>query len=197
MEKFITHIFSLCLCSLLLGLSGCYHIPKAMKPGAWMMDQVPKNAPANYRQGWLDGCQTGLASMSNSFYKTFWHFTQDATLRKDPLYYKTWVDTYNFCRHYSYGTLRQANIRMTLPEEPNPFANNFAGGTGIFEAGILQNRGPATQGLLLEKWGQTAGDGFFESMGGELDYTDDMFWNGKRNEIMEWDFTPDHSIVPY
>ncbi len=162
-----------------------------------MLDQVPKGAPANYKQGWVDGCQTGLASMTNSYYKTFWHFTQDAALRRDPLYYKTWVDTYNFCRHYSYGTLRQANVRMTLPEEPNPFTNNLFGTTGIFEAGILQNRGPATQGLLLEKWGQTGGDGFFESMGGELDYTEDMFWNGKQNEIMEWNFTPDHSIVPY
>ena len=195
------YLFSTIIAGLICMTAGCYNTPTALKPGAWMLDQVPKNAPPNFKQGWLDGCQTGLASMTNSYYKTFWHFTQSATLRRDPLYYKTWVDTYNFCRHYAYGTLRQANVRMKLPEESNVFQNNLFGTEGIFESGILQNRGPGTQNLVLENWGVTGGKDFFAdtlgSMGGEWDYTNDMFWNGKTNEIMEWDFTPTHSIVPY
>jgi hypothetical protein len=175
---------------------GCYSVPTALKPGAWMLDQVPKDGPPNYKQAWLDGCQSGLASMTNAYYKTFWHFTQNAALRRDPVYYKTWVDTYNFCRHYSYGTLREANLRMTNPEEWNLlYLTNL--GVNVFETSIFQTAGPATQGLLLENWGETAGQGFFESMGGELDYTDDMIFNGKSNPVMEWDYTPTHSMVPY
>ena len=110
-----------------------------------------------------------------------------------------------FCRHYIYGTLRQGNVRMKLAMEPNIFVNNLFGGQQggvesgeIFTSGPLQNLGPGTQGMLLENWGETAGQPFFESMEGTLDFSDDMIWNGKSsNALFEWDFRPKHSIVPY
>lgn len=184
------------LCVALLALSSC-HAPSSLKPGAWVFDQMPKEAPPEFKQAWIDGCKTGLSSMTNSFYKTFYQFTQDPVLRRDPLYYKVWKDTFTFCRHYIYGTLRQGNVRMTLPTAPNYFMDNLAGGDSIFTIGPLQNLGPGTWGLLLENWGETAGQPFFESMGGELDFTDDMIWNGKGASVLEWDFRPTHSIVPY
>lgn len=189
---------------LIFSMTACHAVPDSMKPGAWVFDQMPKDAPIAFKQGWIDGCKTGLASMTNDYYKSFYQYTQDASMRSDPLYYKAWKDTVTFCRHYIYGTLRQGNVRMRLAAEPNIFLDNLFGGQhgnieggGIFTAGALHNHGPGTQGLLLENWGETAGQGFFESMGGELDYTGDMIWNGNSGGVMEWDFRPTHSIVPY
>ncbi len=184
---------------LLLLLQSCYNTPDSLKPGAWVFKQVPKDAPPIFKQAWIDGCKTGLASMSNSYYKSFYRFTQNPVLRKNPTYYKTWVDTYNFCRHYIYGTLREADVRMKLPEAPNNCLDNLTCSEGIMDKGILSNRGPGTEGLLLENWGYTGGgDWFLDSTGGELDYSDDMILNGKSNPVMDWDFTGGmHSIIPY
>ncbi len=182
---------------LLLIISSCYNVPKIVKPASWVFNQMPKDAPPIFKQAWKDGCESGLSSMTNNYYKTFYRFTQDPVLRKDPVYYKTWVDTFTFCRHYIYGPIREGNVRMTLPMTPNAFLDNISVGDGIFNSGALRNMGPGTWGLLIENWGVTGGDGFFETMNGEIDFSGDMSFNGSSNPIMDWNLQPDHSIVPW
>lgn len=186
------------LITILLLLTNCYGAPDIVKPAPWIFKLMPQDAPPVFKQGWIDGCKTGLGTMTNTFYKTFYRFTQDPVLRKDPLYYKTWVDTYNFCRHYIYGTIREGNVRMALPFSPQYLWDNMAMSDGVFNAGLFQNRGPGTWGLFLENWGQTAGQGFFDTMGGTIDFSDDAFINNKdASAVWEWDLRPDHSIAPY
>tara|TARA_B100001564_G_C20658505_1_gene680424 strand:- start:1204 stop:1722 length:519 start_codon:yes stop_codon:yes gene_type:complete len=164
-----------------------------------MLDQMPKDAPPNFQQGWIDGCKSGLGAMTNSFYKAFYEFTQDPVLRKDPVYYKTWKDTFTFCRHYAYGTLRQGNVRMRLPMAKNIFMSEAFGSQGILETGVLQNAGPGTQGLLIENWGHTGGNPFYLGMGWEMDFSGDYFLgtNSNENPVWTWDYRPNHSIAPY
>lgn len=182
-------------------LSACHSLPDNLKPGAWILDQAPKDGPPEFKQGWTDGCESGMASMSNSLYKASYSFKQDKTLRNNPVYYKTWKDTFNFCRHYLYGTLRQANVRMVLPTKNNTFLNGF-GTVNIFESSFLNNLGPSGQGEFLQNWGDTAGNaqGPLESMGGVLDFSNDMVGGASNLGLgmgAGWDFRPQNNLVPY
>lgn len=181
-------------------LASCHGIPDVLKPGAWILDQVPEGGTPEFEQGWKDGCESGLAAMSNSFYKAHYSFKQSKELRNNPDYYKVWKDTFNFCRHYVYGTLRQGNVRMKLPMQPNTFLDGF-GTVSIFESGPLNNLSPGGgQGEFLQNWGVTGGDakGPLESMGGTLDFSNDML-GGAENWGMgsSWDFRPKNNLVPY
>ncbi len=143
-------------------LGGCYNAPDHLKPMPWLFKQMPNDAPNNYKRGWKDGCESGLASMTNSFYRTFYTFKQDATLRRDPTYYTAWKDTYNFCRHYAYGTLRESGQRINLPNNLNQGQQTFMGAEGIFEQGPLQMLGPGGTTLMpLQKVGPIGGNGNF------------------------------------
>ena len=175
---------------IILTLCGCYNAPDAVKPMSWLLDQVPKDAPEAYKQGWLDGCESGMSSMTNTAFKTFYSFKQNKQLRADPNYYKIWKDTYTFCRHYAYGTLRQANMRMRLPNEPNDFLTRFMGTNNIFESGLLQLWGPGDTLKIFTNGGDVGGDlGSDLGMGGVLDFSGDSVMNGKgSNPVMNWDF---------
>ena len=174
----------------ILTLSGCYHAPDFVKPMSWLLKQVPDDAPSAYKLGWLDGCETGMSSMTNTAYKTFYSFKQNKQLRANPDYYKVWKDTYTFCRHYAYGTIRQANVRMRLPNDRTDTLTSFMGTTNIFEAGLLQLWGPGDALKLLGNAGTVGGDlGSTFGMGDALDFSGDSVMNGQgTNPIMNWDF---------
>lgn len=88
LKKLLVVIFSL-----LLSLGGC----AAPKPLG--LAKTP-DGPPNFRQGWEDGCETGMATESNSYYKTFYKFKQDPYQVTDPMYFETWVDAFRYCRDY-------------------------------------------------------------------------------------------------
>jgi len=195
------HICSFLIILSVLTLSGCkfYGAPDVLKPGRAILAMEPKNAPENYRKGWRDGCETGLASMTNSFYRSFYKFKMDKDLRNDATYYRVWKDMVTFCRHYAYGIIRQGDDRMRLPEHLPSYWERFAGTHPPLEYGLGSLLGPATQGMLLEKYGKTEGTGFFEQ-GGVTDFSADEVWNGR---VDGWgtggvlDFAPAQQIVPY
>lgn len=191
--KPITHLTVLFL--LTIGLGGCYNVPKSVKPMAWIFDQMPKNAPPMFKQGWIDGCTTGLAGMTSPYFRSFYHFTQDPKLRTDPTYYKVWKDTYTFCRHYAYGILREGDVRMALPNSKPPFMETFLGTHNFLENGILNLNAAGTSGMVAEHYGETAGTGFFEQ-GGVMDFSGDMGFNGNTQRL-ELDFRPKQAIIPY
>lgn len=100
-----------------LFLSSCITqgVKETLKPAKWIFKQAPKGPP-EYVEGWNDGCESGLAAMTNDYYKTFYTFQQNNTLISNELYYKAWKDTFHFCRHYAYGILKEADLRMDNPE---------------------------------------------------------------------------------
>lgn len=99
---------------LLLLLIGCGE-KNPLRPMPWLLDHYPKDAPQDYVDGWRHGCESGMASMTNDYYRTFYKFQSDPRRTNVDLYYKPWKDAYNYCRHYAYGPLREANLRGKLP----------------------------------------------------------------------------------
>ena len=126
MQLFITAII------VLMGLTGCAATKSALQPMSWVLEQYPKDAPPDYVEGWQHGCESGLAAMTNDFYRTFYKFKSDETQIKNPNYYKPWKDAYNYCRHYAYGPLREGGLRQKLPNQDSndilnkPFDNPFS-----------------------------------------------------------------------
>lgn len=95
--------------TLLVLLSGCTGVNNSFdwrKPVS--LDINPPEGPRNYRQGWSDGCQTGLSSTNTNFHQAIgsYKFTLDKNLRYDPLYNKAWKYGYNHCG-YSMKSLAQ------------------------------------------------------------------------------------------
>lgn len=189
-----------------LVLSGCYNVPDKLKPMSSIFNMVPKDAPNNYKIGWKDGCETGLASMTNSFYKKFYTFRQNQKLRTNSLYYKAWQDSFMWCKHYAYGTLRQSDQRYRLPNNIQSYHENFMGGEGILsDKGLLHLYGPGGTTLLpFQKIGDIGGNTDIPSLGGgaawsqyvggqsTLDYSDGFFTPGFENGM-----NMDYSNVPF
>jgi hypothetical protein len=170
------------LLSVLFVLTGCYNNPNTFKPAPWLFKQMPEDAPNKYKRGWTDGCESGLSSMTSTTYKSFYSFKQDAKLREDPSYYRAWKDTFDFCRHYIYGTIRQSDQRMNLPNNVSNFQATFMGANGIFEEGLLNMWGPGGTVLMpFNNFGSLGGDGAMGNIGGQssIDFSDDVMMNGK------------------
>jgi hypothetical protein len=179
------HIFIL-----LITLSGCYSAPDPLKPMSWLFKQMPQDAPNNYKRGWKDGCETGMSSMTNTFYKTFYSFKQDKKLRTDPVYYTAWKDSSTFCRHYVYGTIRQSDVRMNLPNKQSDVQETFMGARGILDSGMLQLLGPGDALLPFQQFGTLGGSGAWPmDIGGQsgLDYSGESAISGV-DATMTWDF---------
>lgn len=144
-------------------LPGCtrnkfYNAPAALKPMPWIFKMEPKNLSAHMKQGWKDGCESGLGSMTNSYYRANYKFRMDPGLRQNPEYYKIWKDTYNFCRHYAYGRTREANQRFRLQDKA-PVTLEKLGAHTLLKQGLLNFWGPSGfEGVPLENFGYIGGN---------------------------------------
>ena len=187
---------------LLTSPSACYSIPNQLKPAGYVFNQMPQDAPENYKKGWEDGCTTGSSFMTNSFYRWFYRFTIDKDLIHDPVYYSTWKDTATFCRHYMYGLLREGDGRTRVPSATPSVVDRFVGTKDFFNSGALHFWGvEGSNGMMFQQWGETAGNGNvttdsaftwdFSSQGAFTGHTQTFSNNSPLF------FTPKHSIVPY
>jgi hypothetical protein len=55
--------------------------------------------PLSYRQGWSDGCESGLSAANDQvqlFLRTH-QFTLNPRMKRNPLYFKAWTYAYNHC----------------------------------------------------------------------------------------------------
>lgn len=71
-----------------------------------MMDGPPKQANQNplpplYLTGWKDGCETGVSANTNSFYKFYYKYRQNADLVMNDIYYRGWKDAFDYCQRYT------------------------------------------------------------------------------------------------
>ena len=89
---------------LLFTLTGCggWHGYNAVS-----LDMTPPDGPEIYRQGWIDGCKTGVASNTNDFYKLFTKIQQNPVMMKEEIYRRVWQDAYNYCWFHTSGDLSQ------------------------------------------------------------------------------------------
>lgn len=94
------------LMGMLTGCTGSNHSFDWKKPVS--LDMNPPEGPRNYQQGWSDGCESGVASTTNTMFMVLgsYKFRLDTQLRNDPLYNKAWQYGYNHCG-YSMKSLAQ------------------------------------------------------------------------------------------
>ena len=111
MKHYITLIF---LC---LSLSSCASIKDKMKPLKLVFDHKPAG-PFEYEQGWDDGCESGLSVKPNDYYRTFYRYKQQNNLLHNPYYYRAWKTSFDYCRAYAYGMLKEAGMRNSQPHDP-------------------------------------------------------------------------------
>lgn len=159
--RYSSYALPLFICAA-LSVSGCtrskfYNIPDKLKPMPWIFNMAPQNVSAQFKAAWKDGCESGLSSMTNSYYRSNYKFRMDPALRKDPEYYKVWKDTYNFCRHYAYGRLRESDQRFRLQNRV-PITLEKVGAHTLLKQGPLNFWGTGWDGAPLENFGVIGGD---------------------------------------
>lgn len=72
------------------------------RPKPFGLAETPPGTP-EFRQGWEDGCETGMGTYGNNRYKAAYGFIQDPVLVNNPEYYRAWQDGQLYCRWYTFG----------------------------------------------------------------------------------------------
>jgi hypothetical protein len=75
------------------------------------LNTTPPEGPTEYRQGWSDGCESGLSATMSTFYLAVGahQYTLDENLRYDNLYNVAWKYGYNHCG-YSMRSMAQYSL---------------------------------------------------------------------------------------
>lgn len=86
--------------SLIVTLSACSanKLWEGPVPHSLPMD-VP--GPPEYKAGYKDGCQSGLATYGPAQYKLYYSFFQDYEMLSNKYYNAAWHESFNYCRHFS------------------------------------------------------------------------------------------------
>ena len=87
--------------------ASCGFKPKVGAP--WMQKMLTQGPEGStkFRQGWRDGCETGISASSNRLQRSFYKFRQNYELSKDPQYYTGWKSAFNYCQRYVFQYLRR------------------------------------------------------------------------------------------
>ena len=79
--------------SLALTAHGC-----TLKPGPLSLDPP---GSLEYKAGFKDGCESGLATYGTIFYKMRYGFYQNYEMLSNVDYDRAWHESFNYCRHYN------------------------------------------------------------------------------------------------
>lgn len=114
MKYFIITVIAIILAS----CTNLNNVPNDLKPlNRILFSQMPEDAPEEYKDGWKRGCESGMAAYGNDYYASFYQMNTDVTKTTDEVYYKAWLDSYNYCRRFVMSWLREAGIRAKMPNE--------------------------------------------------------------------------------
>lgn len=80
----------LALCCLALAVQSC---------GPGFMNMDPPGSP-EFKQGWHDGCESGLSTYAPAYYKLYYKFYQNYEMLSNHDYDVGWHESFNYCRHY-------------------------------------------------------------------------------------------------
>tara|TARA_B100001564_G_C20658505_1_gene680426 strand:- start:2255 stop:2587 length:333 start_codon:yes stop_codon:yes gene_type:complete len=87
----------------LLMVTSCANFrPRSGPP--WMQDLLrkgPEDAPTLFKQGWVDGCETGISATANAFIRHFYTFKQDPNHSQNREYYIGWKTAFWYCSRYT------------------------------------------------------------------------------------------------
>lgn len=70
----------------------------------------PENASVIYKQGWEDGCDSGLAAYGSDHYKNLgYKFKQDYSMIHNDEYYNAWQHAQSYCRWFIWNYNRKGD----------------------------------------------------------------------------------------
>jgi hypothetical protein len=97
----------LCSIMLLMALSSCDFRPQVGPP--WMQEMLTQGpeGPTKFREGWRDGCESGISATSNQLQRSYYKFKQNYELSQDPVYYTGWKTAFDHCQRYVFQYLRR------------------------------------------------------------------------------------------
>lgn len=104
MKPLLTALMMALLVTACTGKGGSLDLRKPVS-----LNLEPPEGPPIYRQGWEDGCESGMHAYAADFYKSInaFEFRQDATLRQNRMYYQVWKDAYLYCAIFLNTTNRK------------------------------------------------------------------------------------------
>lgn len=111
----IQNIRKLVAVVVVLSMSAC----SAARPNARLLGQVPKSAPANYQQGWIDGCETGMAATGGPIYQVAYQNKINPQLVENTQYFRGWNEAKTYCAHYTMALLWEGGVLPQTPTEEN------------------------------------------------------------------------------
>jgi len=89
--------------SAVIFLGACHNfanpMPKGLRTIMKNVENNPKASP-EYKKGWREGCESGMSSWGNYYYKAFHNFTHTPELLDNKDYSKSWADSFHACRSY-------------------------------------------------------------------------------------------------
>ncbi len=97
----------------MISMSACSYA----RPNARILGQSPDGAPALYKQGWADGCESGMAIAGNQLYKAVYRNRINTGLVSNTQYYRGWNEAKTYCAHYTMATLWEAGTLVKTPTE--------------------------------------------------------------------------------
>lgn len=80
----------------MLVLAGCSAL-QSFKPKPPFLKTEIDFGPEEYRQGYKDGCESGMATFGSSLYKSVYRQHRDPRYEKNQMYNQVWRDAYNYC----------------------------------------------------------------------------------------------------
>ncbi len=116
----------------------------AVSPSYDMTVSYQEDAPDEWKLGWQHGCESGLSVYGNNYYKTLYKFKQDVSMLKNEYYFKSWNDSFNYCR--SAINRRLSGDTLSNEEVPSLFSTKDLNIT----QGMKRDNAPITkQGFMF------------------------------------------------
>ena len=96
---------------ILISLTSCSLFRPRVGP-PWMQKLLLEGpeGPTKFKQGWKDGCDTGISATSNRLQRSFYKFQQNYELSQDQVYYSGWKTAFDYCQRYVFQYLRRNMI---------------------------------------------------------------------------------------
>lgn len=134
------YIKLLSLLALLVCVQSCAFASRPVYDLPYSYDE---KAPDMWKLGWQQGCKSGFSVYGTNFHRALYKYTQDVEKMKDGTYYKAWLDSFNYCRHYMNRYL--AGESLSHQTVPGVFSSKSL---NITSSGLRDNRPLTTTGLF-------------------------------------------------
>ncbi len=93
---------SVFICLALFFLCNCQSLNKPTPVGIYRgMEGMAPAGTETFRQGWRDGCESGISALGSLHYKATNSFRYDAAQLNSDEYHNSWRLAFRYCRWYT------------------------------------------------------------------------------------------------